>query len=526
MPDKKIILVLFNGNKKTNWKYGKVYTIPYTTKALLENRNSILNEKSDYILFWDVRNKRPSYKSLLKITEEKGDIWHIGDAIGLKDKPSLLKIVQPTSMWHVQVKKTINHSSWKCTFKGCLLKKELFDSIPIDDYSKSLDIIGLDFGYNAVKAGAMPRFNQQLARQVTVSIVPKIKLRDELAFIKRNFDSSAFFWCCLLAFFRISPVYFFRSLRLKKKAVTPLTVRKKESEIDMDAYRVSIVIATLHRYPYLKDQLAEIRNLDPRVNEIIIVDQTPKNDRDTSFFDNFLDMPITYLTTDTIGQCSARNIGFRAAKGNYIWFLDDDMQEFPEDYLAQHIETLEIHKADISCGMPDEVGIDYIDRTMPKMFLSDGFPTNDVLLKKELLEECYGFDEKMDRLQSEDQEIGLRLTKKGALSVKNNQLRLLHLRAPKGGLRAHKVRRVTFSASRKNLFKRRLLHYSEIYLSKKHFPGKNIFYLLLLNIRGTFIIHGNIYKRLLKILIGFVMLIPTIFVLYKRKQLARQMFKK
>ncbi|MDT7831927.1 glycosyltransferase family 2 protein [Flavobacteriaceae bacterium S356] len=525
---KAIGLVLFNGDERVTWSHGPVYSIEYTTKALLEVRTSILNENIDYILFWDFKNKLPSNKELEDVIKEKGTFWHIGSILGLKDKPSLIEIVQPTNMNNVRVDASISHSSWKVTFKGCLLERNIFESVVLQNYSNSLDIIGLDFGYNAMILGAMPRFSKNLAMNVKHEINTKIRPKDELAFIKKNLDKKAFIWCYMIKVFSISPYTFVRLMSLKRnKKNSAIKRRYNDNNLTtISEVQVSVVIATLNRYKVLQEELRELRELVPSPKEIVIVDQTPVKERNSTFLEEFSDLSIQYITTEKIGQCSARNTGIKAAEGNYIWFLDDDMKEFPKDYLSRHLKTLQEYNADVSCGIPDEVGTDFMDRSTKHVFLSDGFPTNDVVVRKDLLENVDGFDEAMDQLQSEDQEIGLRLVKNGALSVKNNQLRLLHLRAPIGGLRTHKVRKSTFSASRKSVFKRRLLHYSEIYLSKKHFPRKNVFYLLLLNLRGTFIVRGNVFKKIIKIIIGIILLVPTIFVLSRKNYLANQMIKK
>ena len=259
------------------------------------------------------------------------------------------------------------------------------------------------------------------------------------------------------------------------------------------------------------------------MKEIIIVDQTPKEKRSKEFLQSFDDLPIVYLETDKIGQCTARNKGIEVAKSKFIWFLDDDMEEIPTNYLEKHLITIYSMNADISCGIPDEIGTNYIDRSIPKIELSDGFPTNDVLVKTDFLLDAGGFDVKMDQKQSEDQEIGLRLMKNGALSVKNNQLRIVHLRANRGGLRNHNVRKITFASSRKSVFQRRFLHYSEIYLNLKHFSKQQVLKSLLLNIRGTFIIHDGIFKKFLKFLFSLLILPNTLLVLNRRLKQAKMM---
>lgn len=522
-----ITLVVFNDIDNVDWEFGHKTSISYRTKSLLAARESILKLKTSHILFWDLSiGNLPTRKQLEKTIKSKGNLWHIGSKIGLKEKPFLLDSVQPTSMLHLSVDRKINHSSWKNTFKGCLLEKSVFDFINVSKYSESLDIIGLDFGYKAMKSGIITRYSAILSENIENS-TSLLKLEEELLFIRNNFDTKAFIWTYITNLFKICPISFYKAFsKNEKKELKVFKHSRKKNVLENKEISTSIVIATLERYEVLKNELKELQKLKLAPNEIIIIDQTPKEKRDVTFLEEFLDLPITYLGTKKIGQCSARNLGINSATSKFIWFLDDDMEEIPVNYLQKHLETIYNLEADISCGIPDEIGTDYVDRSVPKISLSNGFPTNDVLIKRELLEKIGGFDEKMDQLQSEDQELGLRCIKKGALNVKNNQLRIVHLRASRGGLRAHNVRKITFSSSRNSLFQRRFLHYSEIYLNLKHFSKQQVQKYILLNIRGTFIIRGNFLKKTIKFFISLMLLPQTIFKLSRNIKLANNILNK
>ena len=518
-----ITLVIFNEISNIEWEFGSKYSIDYSVKSLLSIREEILKDTSDYILFWDCTNPIPKKETIEKVLKTNGNLWHIGTKLGLNAKPYLLDFIQPTSMLHLNISSTITHSSWKNTFKGCLLEKRVFTNVTISNYSNSLDIIGLDFGYNAMKLGVITRYSVILSDAIKETSNNLRKL-DELLFIRNNFDSKAFFWSYLLSFFKISPFTFFKAYKNKENYSENIFNQDASQDVLKDKdLSVSIVIATLERYHYLEKELEELRLLEPAMKEIIIVDQTPKEKRSKEFLQSFDDLPIVYLETDKIGQCTARNKGIEVAKSKFIWFLDDDMEEIPTNYLEKHLITIYSMNADISCGIPDEIGTNYIDRSIPKIELSDGFPTNDVLVKTDFLLDAGGFDVKMDQKQSEDQEIGLRLMKNGALSVKNNQLRIVHLRANRGGLRNHNVRKITFASSRKSVFQRRFLHYSEIYLNLKHFSKEQVLKSLLLNIRGTFIIHDGIFKKFLKFLFSLLILPNTLLVLNRRLKQAKMM---
>ncbi|QOD61509.1 glycosyltransferase [Polaribacter haliotis] len=521
-----ITLVVFNDIDNIDWEFGHKIAISYATKSLLDARESILKLEATHILFWDLFiGNLPTKNQLEKTINSKGNLWHIGSKIGLSEKPYLLDAIQPTSMLHLTINHKINHSSWKNTFRGCLLEKRVFDFIDLSKYSDSLDIIGLDFGYKAMKSGVITRYSVILSEDI-VEKKASLKLKEELLFIRNNFDTKAFIWTYITNLFKISPISFYKAFSKNEKKELIVFNHSKEEDILVNKdISTSIVIATLERYEVLKNELKELQQLNPAPNEIIIVDQTPKEKRDATFLKGFSDLPIIYLEIEKIGQCSARNLGIQTAKSKFIWFLDDDMEEIPINYLQKHLETIYNLNAGISCGIPDEIGTNYINRDIAKIELSSGFPTNDVLVKRDLLIKVGGFDEKMDQLQSEDEELGLRCVKSGALNVKNNQLRIVHLRASRGGLRNHNVRKTTFASSRNSLFQRRFLHYSEIYSHFKHFTKKQVKKKLLLNIRGTFIVRGSSFRKIVKIFIGILILPNTIFILLKRSRVAKNIYR-
>jgi GT2 family glycosyltransferase len=520
----KITLITFKDKINIEWDFGAKYVLDFSTKSLLKLRDEILSSDSQFLLFWYDSSKLPTKDILTKVINSPGDLWHIGSKLGLTNQPKLLDSVQPTNILHAEIDHSFDHSSWKNTFRGNLMYKRVFEEIPLTTYSDDLDIVGLDFGYSAMKSGVITRYSSLLALHIDDLKIKKIGYNKQLQFIHKNFDLKAFIWSYFISILKISPFSFLKVFKSKEKLKNIVFEHPvKKNILDDKDTTVSIVIVTLERYSFLEKELEELKHLETQVQEIIIVDQTPKEIRNKKFLENFNDLPIIYIETNTIGQCSARNKGIEVAKSKFIWFLDDDMKDIPIHYLNNHLETIYNLNADISCGIPDEIGTNYIDRSIPKIELSDGFPTNDVLVKRELLLNIAGFDEKMNQKQSEDQEIGVRLIKNGALSIKNNQLRIVHLRASRGGLRKHNVRKITFASSRNSLFQRRFFHHSEIYLNLKHFTRKQVFKSLLLNLRGTFIINGFIIHKFLKVMIGLFLLPHTLYVIIKNLRLAKNM---
>ena len=132
MSQSKISLVLFNASSKPSWDLGDVLLLDYSVESLFQNQEKIRALTADYLLFWDANIALPSSKDLQSAYSSPGNLWHIGTKLGLSGHPKILDYVQPTNMFHVECDDHIDHSSWKMTFRGCLMKARVFNLIDID----------------------------------------------------------------------------------------------------------------------------------------------------------------------------------------------------------------------------------------------------------------------------------------------------------------------------------------------------------------------------------------------------------
>jgi glycosyltransferase involved in cell wall biosynthesis len=252
--------------------------------------------------------------------------------------------------------------------------------------------------------------------------------------------------------------------------------------------------------------------------EIIVVDQTAKERRDSTLAGEFDDLPLKVMYLDQAGQCSSRNAGLCAAKGDYVLFIDDD-DEVPPTLIEKHLENLRRFDADASCGVADEVGAGPLPETFTRIRTSDVFPTNNSLVRKDVLRRSGLFDLAYERGQRADGDLGMRLYLSGALMVLNPEISVLHHHAPSGGLRAHKARVVTYASSRGRLTHRHLLSPTEIYLAMRYFSARQLREELWLRTLGTFIIRGSKLKQALKFFVSLVYLPDT---LWKTRERYRQ----
>lgn len=89
--------------------------------------------------------------------------------------------------------------------------------------------------------------------------------------------------------------------------------------------KVSVVITTYNRTKYLRESVASIRAQSIGEVDIIIVDDASTDGRLEALRGDPLFSDVTFLRTpENLGLGGARNIGIRAAKGEYLVLHDDD----------------------------------------------------------------------------------------------------------------------------------------------------------------------------------------------------------
>jgi glycosyltransferase involved in cell wall biosynthesis len=103
----------------------------------------------------------------------------------------------------------------------------------------------------------------------------------------------------------------------------------------INSRRISVVIPTYNRGSILADTLRMLLRQDYDDYEIIVVDQSPKCSPEVEEVIAAVPEKIRYLRLNVPNLPSARNAGVRAATGDIIAFIDDDV-EIGRDYLKTH----------------------------------------------------------------------------------------------------------------------------------------------------------------------------------------------
>jgi GT2 family glycosyltransferase len=106
----------------------------------------------------------------------------------------------------------------------------------------------------------------------------------------------------------------------------------------------SLIICTIDRLENIKRCLSSVAGQSYRPDEIIIVDASKSNL--TKNYISDLKSPglkVVYIKQKGTGISRARNIGIKISKGNFIVFLDDDVELASNNFLNSMIQILKKH---------------------------------------------------------------------------------------------------------------------------------------------------------------------------------------
>lgn len=186
-----------------------------------------------------------------------------------------------------------------------------------------------------------------------------------------------------------------------------------------DNIKVSVIIPTFNSGAYLNEAINSVLNQTYSPFEIIVV-----NDGSTDSTDNILREylnDIKYLSQENLGPASARNLGIKAAKGEYIAFLDADDIWLPEkiekqvDIFRKNPATALVYSRFIN--FDDESGNDmgifpdkvYSGSIFDKLLLKTPILLSTAIIKSSVLFGVGGFNENL--FTAEDTNLYLRIGK-------------------------------------------------------------------------------------------------------------------
>lgn len=528
---KAIHLVLLSEKVVTlPWELGEVLTCQPTPAAI----NGILSDNfstipSDAWLFWDPDLGAPNQSFLMELLDSTADCWHAGLALGLGGKPEMIDFISPTWMLNRDPDKSIEATSWRLTLRACLVRTEVLRQLGgIRVEFESLEAAGLEMGLRFIRQGAFLRYVPELVPAQKTTVLVDVPIRDQLLFLQYSYAKRWVNWAIFRAVWTryanlTDLIKAWHEIHIQPAPSYALPfVRNVVSQSLPATNKVSVLIPTLNRYPYLSVLLDQLRDQTVPAFEILVIDQTPRDERNLDIKDEFSDLPLQWYFLDQAGQCSSRNYGIQKAKGEFILFLDDD-DEIPADLIEKHLAHLDWYNTNVSNGVALETGSGELPEDFRFVRVSNVFPTNNTMVRRDVLHKSGLFDLAYDRGQRADHDLGMRQYINGELMVLDPGITILHHHASKGGLREHKARVDTYAASRSRLFKQILPGISDIYLVRRYYTSRQVREKLWIDFLGTFSVRGSVLKRLLKGLIAVFSLPRNIYLVKKREKIANRM---
>lgn len=494
------------------WGLGERFLAEPSVASVAAQLAAAAQGDADSVYVHDTAFRIPPSNLLLRLAEGNEDVWHAGPGLGLRTLPRLLDCVRPLWMLGVEPEPSVEAASWRISLGRSLFKAKSLQALAgLDLRMSTLTGAGLELGHRWLKAGAFMRYSPELAQGVTAS-PPSLPLEEELLFVRLGFKNHQFLWTALRALMTESQkqevLYSAARVRRQLPSRPALSLARSPGHNGASG-SVSIIIPTVQRYPYLRKLLSQLGSQSVRPHEVIIVDQTPHQERDLQIGEAFPELPLRVFYQDSPGQCSSRNRAVRAATGEYLLFLDDDDEVLP-DLIERHLETIQAFRVDVSSGLALEDGAPDPRATITNVRMADIFPTHNSLMRRDALHSSGLFDLAYERRSRADGDLGIRLRLSGARMVVNPAICVVHRHAAEGGLRVHKARVTTFAASRRSLLAFHLPSPSELYLGRRYFEARAVREFILQKVLGTFVNHGSIPRRLAKAALATALLPATL----------------
>jgi glycosyltransferase involved in cell wall biosynthesis len=404
-----------------------------------------------------------------------------------------IKYIKP--IWYFNLKPETDYTY----FPTEEILKENRISLEKDPQYKSLEAQNRDLAWRAFQLGFI---SDQASKGIDIWTKAKLPVQDEYRFLRKNYHK---IWSLYVLFFRIitfkNPIKeisgFIKARNTQREDYSKNFIQYSEyeyfeSNLMKENPLVSVVIPTLNRYEYLKEVFKDLENQTYKNFEVIVVDQT--DDFREDFYKGWnLDLKFWYQEEKALWK--ARNEAIKSAKGEYILLYDDDSL-VENNWIEQHLKTLDFFNADLSSG----VSISTVGAEVPIHYSyfrwSEQLDTGNVLLKKDIFSKIGLFDRQFEKQRMGDGEFGLRAYLAGYKNISNPKAKRIHLKVGQGGLR----QMGSWDGWRPKKWNAPRPVPSVLYLSRKYFGNKLSVLMILTNVFPSYIPYKFKKNKFLKLL--------------------------
>ncbi|AWG25395.1 glycosyltransferase family 2 protein [Flavobacterium kingsejongi] len=396
-------------------------------------------------------NGNPNFEHLETLIQGPGDIWHSSWEQGYKNAfPEI--VYQSATFWYINDFNDLDEAvSWRINPYQFCIRKSVWNLLGgFDADFESLQAQALFLGYMAVRyKGAVPLYVKGLFQDQSKDAVV-VSAKDRYVFYRKSFKTShSLFMLYRKGWWKLSEWRAFNYTRNKARLLPKKTVvPPRELQGIVGKPKVSYIIPTMSRQDFTLQLLKDLKKQTYGVDEVIIVDATPEEAREKSYYNSEdYDFRLIVQWQETKGSCRARNEAIAHCNGDYIVFGDDDIR-IPPDFIENHIRLLQTYNAGACNGL--DIRADHQQQTLEDLQqklikfdeqrwisgASQSFSNANSCVKKEYVNLLKGNDINFDGGYGEDSDFGLSLSKLGVTVMHNPFSANLHLKPPVGGYRS------------------------------------------------------------------------------------------
>jgi glycosyltransferase involved in cell wall biosynthesis len=396
-------------------------------------------------------NGAPNYEKLEELSLGLGDIWHSSFEQGYKNAFQELVYQTAVFFWYLNDFDGLDECvSWRVNPNAFVVRKSVWETLNgFDADYKNPQMQAMDFGYNAVrKSGAVALYIKGLFSNHEKEVI-NITANDRYTFFRKNFKiDHSLFMIYRKGFWKIGEwkAFFYAKNNYQQGIKTTVVPPRKLQKIQGKP-TVSYIIPTMLRQDFTLHLLADLKNQDYQVSQVIVVDATPAESRDESLYNpNNYPFEVLFNWQTTKGSCRARNEAIDLCTGDYIIFGDDDIR-IPPNFIENHIRLLQTYNAGACNGLDIRADhqqqdladlkqkLEVLGNSRWKVGATQTFSNANSCVKREYVNKLVGNDINFDGGYGEDSDFGIGLTKLGATVLSNPFSSNLHLKPPIGGYR-------------------------------------------------------------------------------------------
>lgn len=503
---------------QVDWEYGTKCALPLPLKHTAFAIECLLNQTdAEWILFWDYNLGEPDIELIEQLSSRPVDAWHCGLKLGLGDAPDILNYMHPTWMYNKDAGTEIEHTSFRLSLSACLVRVAAIKKTGIFSAAyQSAEMAGIAWGYSILKQGGIIRYHPGIIKDQLLAKV-SVPARDEWVFARQFFPKKWQWWTLFNKGHFFENYRIWRSTRgISSVSQKPVVHNALKEGVLKDRPTVSVLMPTLDRYPYLVNELEQLSQQTVLPYEVLITDQTDKQNREQIDFSKYTALAIKYFPQDEKGQCVAWNKLLEEATGEYVLFLGDDADGIAPDFIEKLLLSRERFDSDMVASNVIELGIKYKEIN-PYYYLSDSFPIT--LIKRSVLLKSGFMDMFFNRNIRADHDLAMRCHANGAMMIFDSCATIYHHRAPAGGLRAHNARVVTSYMAKNSVSKFLNPTSSEIYIANKYYSQKQKINYIKIKYFNQLAMNGSVINKIVKSLL-FTLKAPQLYRVYKQNEKA------